>query len=205
MIKGKRNQLITYLLDRYTQFLFKIYFRQIKINNHFKPNPSHSILLISNHFSWWDGFFAWFWLRKVAPHKLFNVMMLSEQISRNSILLKAGAFGIEKGTRDTLKGLKYCIQILQNSNNLLLLYPQGRIESQHKYPIVFEKGVLRLVSNENCDIIFLVCLTDYFSKRKPEVTIYSKEYHSVHNNTLHEMENDFNHFYQYCKSIQNSD
>ena len=61
---------------------------------------------------------------------------------------------------------------------MVLIFPQGEIQSLHNQNIQFEKGVERILKNkENAvQVVFLVNLLDYFSQPKPGIYFHIQEY-----------------------------
>ncbi len=172
MIAANHTWFFVRFFNFYTKRILKKHFQKIVMdieeNNYDKP-----LLVIGNHFSWHDGFIGLYVNEKVFK-KRFYVMMLSAQLKSRMFLNKAGAFGIEKGRRDVTVALQYANRLLQERQNMLLMFPQGRIGSQYQYPLLFEKGAYRLLK-ENRDTIQLVLLssvTDYGSYKRP--TLYIK-------------------------------
>jgi hypothetical protein len=68
--------------------------------------------------------------------------------------------------------------LLNDSRNMVLIFPQGEIQSLQNQNIQFEKGLERILKNkENAvQIVFLVNLIDYFSNRKPGIYFHIQEY-----------------------------
>lgn len=163
------------------------------------------VLMIANHFSWWDGFIQ-YRLNRHAYKRKFHVMMLEEQLSRHPILTQCGAFSIRKRSREMIESLDYCIELLENKNNLVLLFPQGKIESIYTSYFVFEKGlnyIFKHMQNE-VQLIFNVNLINYFSEKKPALYIYYKKYMFLPPLDIKYIEKDFNRFADTCKLIQKS-
>lgn len=161
------------------------------------------VLMIANHFSWWDGFIQYRLNRHIYKRKLY-VMMLEEQLSRHPILRQCGAFSIRKHSREIIESLNYCTKLLEDKNNLVLLFPQGKIESIYTSYFVFEKGltyIFKHLPNE-VQLIFNVNLIDYFSEKKPSLYIYYKKCTLPPSLDIKYIEKDFNRFANTCKLIQ---
>jgi 1-acyl-sn-glycerol-3-phosphate acyltransferase len=136
-------------------------------------DPGGPILMIGNHISWWDGF----WARRVNQQtykRRFHVMMLEEQLRDRLFLSKMGAYSIKKNHRDALRSLHYTVELLHDEKNLVLLFPQGKFHSQYKHPINFEKGWFRIMQHApaNLRVVFLANLTDYYTHPKPTLSSY---------------------------------
>ncbi|MFP4555827.1 MAG: lysophospholipid acyltransferase family protein [Bacteroidales bacterium] len=189
MIKPSHSPFHCWLIDKYIGYILKTDFYDVTITGNINPNE-RSVLLIPNHFSWWDGFFAWH-LNKKLFKKRYHVMMLEKELAKRKFFSKAGAFSINLNSRSIINSLNYCQQILSNPNNLLLMFPQGRLESQHHSGIKFRKGIERIAKQSpEARIIFAACLTDYYSHRKPCLTIALKEH--IGERDLISMEKSYN-------------
>ncbi|MEI8085437.1 MAG: lysophospholipid acyltransferase family protein [Paludibacter sp.] len=191
--------------------LFFKYYSKIKLKNHFQnikfegeiKDLGQAILVISNHFSWWDGFIQLQLNNRFFKRK-FHVMMLEEQLLKFKILNKGGAFSVQKNSRDIINSLNYSVEILNDKNNLLLMFPQGEIQSLYTDNYIFENGLGYLLKNRKTDIqlIFNINLVDYFSESKPTLTIYFKEFIYDCNTNFKDIELDFNKFTSDCKFKQ---
>ena len=131
-------------------------------------------------------------------------MMLEEQLRKFMLLTKYGAFSVQKNSRSVLESLNYTIDLLSNRNNLVLLFPQGEIQSIYTDYFKLENGLQYILANKKTDIqlIFNINLIDYFSDQKPSLTVYFKKYALQKNDSLKDIEADFNHFAQQCKLQQ---
>jgi len=161
------------------------------------------VLLLANHFSWWDGFIQFRLNRGFYGRKL-HVMMLEEQLRRHMILNRCGCFSIRKQSRDVLESLEYCRQVMEDFRHMLLLFPQGEIRSMHLDEIRFESGLdylMRRIRN-NFRIAFNVNLPDYYSGRRPTLNVYFKTLAHDHFRDAGEVEEGFNHFYRECRHRQ---
>jgi hypothetical protein len=127
--------------------------------------------------------------------------MLENELRKSKILTNLGAFSIVKENRKSIESLKYCTEILQDPENMLLLFPQGRIQSLYTTGFVFEKGALTYLlkkSKVNFQIIFNINLIDYSSKRKPEISVYFNYFKPGNDFTVEDIEKGFNQFAKEC-------
>ena len=175
MIRAKHHPLYVRASDWIMKMLLHRHFRHIQIQNNLKDRQG-PVLLLANHFSWWDGFLARYAITKTLKKKVF-VMMLEEELSKRPFLRKVGAFSIRRNSRSVTETIKYAQQVLQNPDHLLLIFPQGRFQSSHQYPLGFEDGWFRILQGApgNTRVVFLAALTDYFAFRKPGLYIYLDE------------------------------
>jgi hypothetical protein len=140
---------------------------------------SRSILLLSNHFSWWDGFLM-FQLNKLYFKKNFHVMVSEDNYKKFSFLKYLGAFPIEKNSRNLIKSLEHAGNLLKDAENLVLIFPQGKLYSNHVEDIEFQKGLMKIVnlSPNKFQYLFAASFVDYFNKRKPSVFCYLQSWAS---------------------------
>jgi len=180
--------------------MLKRYFHEVQVEID-ACHPDKSVFLIANHFSWWDGFIGNYLSYKYYQ-KMFHVMMLREQLAKRMFLNKAGAFSVEKSSRSAVESLLYSAEILSRRNNLLMMFPQGSIESLYHRNFVFAKGIERILAK--CDplpeIVFNINLVDYFSKPSPSLFIRTRCYRGGH--SVKEIEEAFNQFHTECMAKQ---
>lgn len=174
--KASHHPVIYPFFGLYTLLKLKITFRKIIIRGNYMSSDK-PILLISNHISWWDGFWAWYLNHKVFRHR-FWFMMLDEQLRRHSFFNRTGGFSVKKNSRSILESIDYAAGLLSEKNNLVLIFPEGRIGSMHKNDFIFEKGTGRIAGKSagTASIIFLASIIDYGSSPKPFLFMYFVEY-----------------------------
>ena len=189
MIKPNHSNLHQWILNAYVNYIIATDFREVIITGDVKSDE-RSVLLVGNHFSWWDGFWGLYVNRKVFGKK-FHVMMLERELSKRMFFTRTGAFSINQKSKGIIESINFCAEVLAMPGNLLLMFPQGRFESLHSASIKFHKGVARIASSSpKARIVFAACLTDYFAHRKPTLTIALQEYKG--NPSLSDMEQAYN-------------
>ena len=136
MIKAKHHPVVTKIFDWYIPFQVRKHFNDIRIEGIEEIPKNASILLLANHFSWWDGHFIYL-LNRIYFKKKFHVLMLEETLLENPILNQIGAFSVQKKSRDVFASLAYCNEVLIDPTHLLAFFPQGKLESQFVPKIKF--------------------------------------------------------------------
>lgn len=175
MIKPAHNTLYKKFFNAYFSYILKRNFREIRIEGDF-VSDDRSILLVPNHFSWWDGFFAWK-LNSKLLHKKFYLMMLESELTKHRFFAKLGAFSISPTSKGMMESLRFAIEVIKQPNNLLVFYPQGKLYSQHHMALEFQKGIERMVEySDNFRLLMCANLIDYYAHPKPSLTIYLQEY-----------------------------
>jgi len=142
MIKAKHVKWAEIVFDFYLKRLLVKSFYDFRIINELPfLDSSKSTLIAPNHFSWWDGFFV-YWLNKKKLNKNLFVMMLEEQLKRYWFFNKLGCYSIDLNeNRNIIASLKYSLDLLMNSNNLVTIYPQGEIQAYDEKQIVLKDGI----------------------------------------------------------------
>jgi 1-acyl-sn-glycerol-3-phosphate acyltransferase len=205
MLKPNSTTFSLLFWKHYSRYVLQKHFHQIIINKqNITVNPQQSVLLLGNHFSWWDGFIGNY-INHEFINKKFHVLMLEEQLLKNKILRTSGAFSIQKTSRDMVESLRFATNLLENPNNMLLLYPQGRIESMHNAVPTVEKGWFRIISqlqNQAVQIIFYTALVDYMQHEKPTLHISLQSYNAQLPYNFEELKHSFLTHYTKTKEEQ---
>lgn len=162
---------------------------------------NQSVLLLQNHFSWWDGYWS-YWLSRYIFRRKFHVMMDEQNLLKHMFLNRIGVFSVQKNSRDLINSLHYSAEILKEPNNMLTIYPAGAMLTQHQQNLTFQKGIGRIVAGESghVSIVFAVFLIDYFGFARPEIRIYLKNY--LGERSPEAVELAYREFYQICVSKQ---
>lgn len=171
MIKASHHRFYTRFFNLYVPYIMRSDFKKIEIEGSW-DSSGQPALIIGNHISWWDGFWA-LYLNNRFLHKKFHVMMLKEQLKNRKFLSKAGAFSIDPGKRTMIETLGYSVNLLNNPQNAVAIFPQGRISSITSPIFEFGSVVDRIIRiNKNIDVHFYSAFVDYFSERKPSLYFY---------------------------------
>lgn len=196
--RAKHNFFIYSFFKLYTVCKIRWNFNEVLIKGNF-TDRNLPVLIISNHISWWDGFWAEYLNLKIFRRKYFYFMMLEEQLKKNRFLNYTGGFSVKKKTKSVIETLNYTSELLTDNRNIVLMFPQGEIQSLYNDEIGFEKGLeytLRKIKGE-IQIIFLVSLVDYFSQQKPSLFMYFMEYHCPDFTTV-TLEKEYSDFHAGC-------
>lgn len=170
MIAARRKKFIADVFARYTRYRMRKIFNRLMVVNNITPKPGHSVLLLCNHFGWWDGLWAnylsyWHFFRKSY------IMMQEDHLLARMWLNHCGAFSINRSSREMIRSLQHAADILGDPENLVIVFPQGELISNHTTEIRVEKGIERLIKNIKgpCQIVYSCALVEYFESLKPSV------------------------------------
>jgi 1-acyl-sn-glycerol-3-phosphate acyltransferase len=199
MMKARPNHYSLWFYSSWFRVLQKLFFRKIRIINNDVFAEGKSVLLLQNHFSYYDGYWSMLLCQKLF-HRQFHVMMLEEELKKRRFLTRCGAFSVRKNSRDLIESLNYAKELLTDPGNVVAIYPSGKIISQHQQHVSFEQGFSRLAGDANAHIAFAVVLTDYFSEARPEISIYVENF--MGEKTAKAIENAYHTFYHSCSLKQ---
>ncbi len=175
MLKAKHTFLTTNFIKYFSLWNIEKTFHSVNISNKL-VDKKLPLMIIANHFSWWDGFWINYLNSKVFNRK-FYFMMLEDQLLKRKFLLNTGGFSVNKSSRSIVETIQYTSELLKNNQNMVLIFPQGKIQSLYNQKFVFEKGVeaiLKRTDNE-IQIVFVANLIDYYSHEKPSLFMYIEE------------------------------
>jgi len=176
MIKAKHHFFIYPLFKWLTRFLLRKNFYQVKILGEFEDSGK-PVLVISNHISWWDGFWIMYLNQKIIKRK-FHFMMFEKQLKKHWYFNYAGGYSVRKSSRSVLQTIQYTANLLQYSSNMVLIFPQGKITSMHQNRIIFESGIEKILekADNELHILFAANFIEYLSHRKPGLNIHIESY-----------------------------
>lgn len=172
MIKAKHHWLIAPFFDFYTLFQVNRHFRRM-VTDISSSDNGLPLFVIANHMSWWDGFWINYLNLKIFKRR-FYFMMLEEQLRKHWFFRYAGGFSVKKGSRSAVESIAYAAQLLGDHRNMLVVFPQGVIQSSHTRDFRFEKGIesiLKLASSD-FQMLFVANLVDYYSSPTPSLYVH---------------------------------
>jgi 1-acyl-sn-glycerol-3-phosphate acyltransferase len=150
----------------------KRHFHEVKFD-HINVDPDKSILLIANHFSFWDSLILYVVCCKLLKKK-FHVMVREDTTVKFQYVKYGGAFSINKQSRDMLESLDYAAELLNDPQNLVLIFPQGKLYSNFVNTVQFEKGITRIMEKAEGKFQLLLVATfiQFLKHKKPTATVY---------------------------------
>lgn len=172
MIKAEQRKWAIFVFDIYLERLLKKYFKDFILTNAFPEiNEKKSLVIAPNHFSWWDGFFVYFIMKKKSNKKIF-IMMLENQLRKYWFFQKIGCFSTNpENKQSTVATLRYSLNLLENPENCVVIFPQGEIEPFEQLSFKFNKGIefLSNYTKKDFDILPLANKIFYTNEKLPFV------------------------------------
>lgn len=202
MHKSHKNSFVFSFFSWYIRYILKKDFSAYVFND-FKIREEEAVLLLANHFSWWDGFLM-FQLNRLLFKKEFHVLVTDEDYKKHWFLKYVGAFAAEGKGKDVVETLLYAGQLLNDPNNLVLMFPQGKLYPVYSNSIAFEKGVMQVVngSGKKFQIVFAANLVD-FSSRKPGMQTQLASWEAEEYMSLQLLKSEYNKHYTEAVKNQN--
>ena len=167
------------------------------------PRSNQSILLLGNHISWWDGFWP-LYVNHQLFHKEYYVMMLEKELSQRQFMRQGGAFSIQPGSRSMLESLQYTRKLLENPENLVLMYPQGKIHSIYDTEIEFAPGIERILKKTqgSVQVVFFAAFVEFLSQSKPTVFFRMQAYELPDSLAKGELAEAYQRYYEEALQMQ---
>jgi len=203
MVYPKKNKLIYWCMHQYVKFLVRTRFQEL-IFNTIDIDKDKSILLLANHFSFWDGLILHCINDKLFK-KNFHVMVNEDTAYKLHYLQYGGAFSINKKSRDIVQSLEYAAKLLEEPNNLVLMFPQGKLFSNFVEDVRFEKSVLRVMQKASgkFQLIFAATFIQFYKYRKQSINVYLKsETVNYAGKSIGELKEAYQRHYNYAKKLQ---
>lgn len=203
MLYPQRNKFIKWFFHHYILNLVKRNFKQLNFN-FIEISKNKSVLLLANHFSWWDGFLLYYINHKVFK-KQFHVMVIEETVQKVFFFKYMGAFSVNKNTREILTSLDYAATLLNDPKNLVLIFPQGKLYSNFIDKVGFEKGLLKILQGAagTFQIVHAATFIEGLQYKKPSVNVYLKvEDGNYINNSIEDWQAAYQQHYSSSKLLQ---
>ena len=133
-------------------------------------------------------------------------MVLQDTAEKVKFLKYLGAFSIQRNAKSLIESLDFAGKLLDNPDNLVLIFPQGELNSSHVSNINFEKGLNKIIaaSKKQFQYLFAAVLIDYFDQRKPSVNVFLKNWEAQEYTSLQVIKNAFNTHYENSIKQQSS-
>jgi 1-acyl-sn-glycerol-3-phosphate acyltransferase len=203
MIRPQKNSLIHWFFHHYIFWIVGRNFHEVKFNP-VDVAKDKSVLLLANHFSWWDGFLMYYLNHKLLG-KRFHVMILEDTARQVSFFKYMGAFSVNKNSRDMMASLDYAAALLNDPQNMLLIFPQGKLYSNFIEKVIFQKGLMKITggAQHNFQLVFAATFIEHFKYKKASVNVYLKTFaESLTYKNIDELAAAYQQYYNSAKEQQ---
>lgn len=194
MIEAQHRKLYYWFFKFYTNYKIKKHFNEVIIDGE-RQDFDKPVLILSNHISWWDGFWINYFNEHITRKKLY-FMMLEEQLRKYSFFSKIGGYSVKKNSRDIINSINFTLNLLKFSDNAVFLFPQGEIQSLYVESIKFENGIIKILQNVgDIQVVFLCNFIEYLSNQKPTLYMY---YSTINTTNNIDYQSEYNKFFTIC-------
>jgi 1-acyl-sn-glycerol-3-phosphate acyltransferase len=201
MVYPKKNIAIKTCLQLYVRWITARYFNRINFNE-ISTDKSKSILLIANHFSAWETI-ALYHINRIFLKRNFHAMMLEKTVLKEPALKYAGAFSVNPGSRDVIQSVDFAAKLLDEPNNLVLIFPQGKLYSNMVTDVQFESGVAHIIKKaKNFQLLFAAIFIENFDNLKPEANVYFKIQEGTNFNNVDALQQAYQQHYTQSRQQQ---
>ena len=131
-------------------------------------------------------------------------MLLERTSKRIPILKYAGAFSINKNSRDIITSLNFAADLLNAPENLVLIFPQGKLYSNFISQVEFEKGVMKIIDKAQgkFQLIYATTFIEYFANKKPQANIYLRQVAGTVFENIQQLQADYQQHYNESRNKQ---
>jgi hypothetical protein len=183
MIEAKHKLWADKIFYPYVMWLFKRHFHAIHLLGEIPAPPADlPLLLLPNHSTWWDGFFAYL-LNKKLFARIGYLMMLEEQLAKYRFFAKIGAYSVNpKLPKSVLASLHYSVSLLRQKpmpRPMLCIFPQGDLQPWDARPLNYKRGLEWLLQKyaQPVNILPLAIRVEFLGEQRPEVFfLFGKNY-----------------------------
>lgn len=105
----------------------------------FNRDENIPTIAFAPHTNWWDGIVGYNITRRVFGKE---IRLMVEELNRFPLLRRAGAFSVnKKSPQASMKALQYSVDVIEDLNNVLYIFPQGIIKPPNFRPMEFQTGL----------------------------------------------------------------
>ena len=172
MIPAKPARWANIVFSKYLKRLMKRSFNSVQLLGDVPDLvPDLPVLLLPNHSTWWDGFFA-YWLNKQLFQRPFYLLMLERELKKYPFFRKVGAFGItQENPKSVIKTIAYTRSLLaMDSHPLITIFPQGELLPNMRRPLGYKNGVERILQKYDgrVNVLPLAIRCEFLGKQMPD-------------------------------------
>ncbi len=175
MLEHKKSALISALFQHHSKAQLERNFRKISFTKETVMPvfaPGVPTIALSNHMSWWDLMLALYLTRYVFKKPCYGVMA-EEELRRYGIFRYVGLYGVDRGSvYDAKLFLDYTEKLLEGTENMVWIFPQGDIVSPEVLPMQFKSGFAHVAARvKRVQLLKMAACYDFWNESKPEITI----------------------------------
>ena len=132
-------------------------------------------------------------------------MVLEDTMHRVSFFKYLGGFSVAKNSREIIESLNYAANLLNDPQNMLVIFPQGKLYSNFVDSVKFEKGLFKIIELAAADHQYVLAstFTENFDHKKPTANVTFKAIQKSEIKTAADLHHAYEKHYQQAKHKQN--
>jgi 1-acyl-sn-glycerol-3-phosphate acyltransferase len=159
----------------YSRRYLRRHFHSLRVSRAGGPPESSGfpLVLYSNHASWWDPLVCLVLKDEFFAGRTAYAPIDAGMLARYGFFRRIGFFGVEQHTRrGSVQFLRTAEAVLQSSQALLAITPQGRFMDVRERPVQFEAGLGHLAARVQ-RALFVPVAAEYvfWEERLPEILV----------------------------------
>ena len=170
MLDARPNPWVLRWFNWYCRVALRRHFHNVQLEGELPADTTRGRLCIANHSNFWDGIVLNFLLRPLGQP--LYCMIDEVQVKKHPFFRGVGGFSVDRSRpRSALRSLEYAAGLL-NAGAAVILFPQGKQEPSDERPLVFERGVARLLEQaQGCVICPIALLYEFAMEQRPEIHV----------------------------------
>lgn len=144
------------------------------VENFLEREENIPLIAFAPHTNWWDGIVGYNICARIFGKE---IRLMVEELNRFPLLRRGGAFPVnKKSPQASMQALNYSVDVIENLNNVLYIFPQGIIKPPNFRPIEFQTGlayIAQKAAKKYGKVHLLPIAVNYFFLRadRPEVLV----------------------------------
>lgn len=132
------------------------------------------IILFAPHHNWWDGMVGYNICNRIFKKE---IRLMIEELNRFPLIRRGGAFSVnKKSPQASMPALKYAVEVMEDLNNILYIFPEGIIKPPNHRPLQLQTGMTyiaeKAVKKYGKVALMPVAVNYYFLRdNRPEVLV----------------------------------
>ncbi len=141
---------------------------------HIQKDPSTPVILFAPHSNWWDGIVGYNICNRIFKKE---IRLMVEELNRFPLIRRAGAFSVnKKSPQASMDALRYAVEAIEDTNNILYIFPQGIINPPNHRPLDLQTGMTYIAekaAKKYGKVALMPVAVNYFFLRdnRPEVLV----------------------------------
>jgi hypothetical protein len=124
-------------------------------------------------------------------------MVLETTMLKEPMLKYGGTFSVNKNSKSLIQSLSFAAKLVDDPDNLVLIYPQGKLYSNMVSKVVFEKGVIHIMKKASgkFNLVFATTFIENFENFKPLANVHLKTADQQFFTNIDELQNAYQQHY----------